>query len=44
MKTAIEIYEAQTGDNCPSNQMGYYEWYQRYVEWLENTVLKLLAK
>jgi hypothetical protein len=42
MKTAKEIYEAQTGDKCPSNQIAYSEWHQRFVAWLEETVERLL--
>jgi hypothetical protein len=41
---AREIYEAQTGDKCPSNQIAYSEWLQRYMQWLEETVEKLLVK
>lgn len=44
MMTAKQIYEAQTGDKCPSNQIAYSEWLIRYREWLEETVERLMIK
>lgn len=38
---ARELYEARTGDKCPSNQIAYSEWLQRYHAWLEETVERL---
>ena len=37
--SAKEKYQRATGDNEPSNQITYHEWYQRYVRWLEKEVL-----
>lgn len=38
MKTAIEIYENETGKKCPDNQIAYHEWHLDYVKWLELNV------
>ena len=38
---AKDIYEKQTGDYRPANQIGYHEWHQRYVAWLEKEVMKI---
>lgn len=38
---AKEIYEAETGDMCPSDQIAYHEWHIRFVNWLENRVESL---
>lgn len=37
--TAKQIYEQETGNICPSNQIAYHEWYIQYVKWLENKLL-----
>ena len=36
----VKIYEAETGDKEPGDQIGYYEWYQRYVRWLTKIATK----
>ena len=36
--TAQELYIAATGDEAPSNQIFYHEWYQRYVSWMETRI------
>ncbi len=35
---AKDIYEKETNDMEPNDQIGFYEWYQRYVRWLEKQV------
>ena len=35
---AQELYEKETGDIAPNNQIAYHEWYIRYVKWLERRV------
>ena len=42
--SAKEKYQRATGDNEPSNQIAYHEWYQRYVRWLEKEVENLNQK
>ena len=45
--TAKELYEKETGNTCPSNQIAYSEWYNEYVRWLEKKVVTqndLIAK
>lgn len=39
--TAKEIYEKQTGDIAPDNQIGFYEWDKRYTSWMERKIEKL---
>ncbi len=40
MKTTIELYEKESGNKEPDNQIQYQEWYVGYVKWLEGKVLK----
>lgn len=40
---AIEIYEKETGNKQPSNQIAYHEWHIKYVNWLEQQVVKFFA-
>ena len=35
-----EKYEKATGDMEPNCQIGFHEWYERYVRWLEKQVEK----
>ena len=37
---ANEKYIRETGDMEPDCQIGFHEWYNRYVSWLENQVEK----
>ena len=39
--TAIEIYEKETGDIQPNDQIGHMQWHVGYVKWLEQQVVKL---
>ena len=36
---AIEIYEKETGNKQPDNQIAYHEWHIEYVNWLEQQVV-----
>ena len=38
--TQIRKYEKETGDMEPNDPIGFHEWYQRYVRWLEKQVEK----
>lgn len=38
----VKLYEMHSGNKCPSDQIAFCEWYNDYVDWLENTLLKLL--
>jgi len=38
--TAIEIYEKETGNKQPSNQIAFHEWHIKYVAWLERQIVK----
>ena len=41
IKLALEEkYEKETGDMEPNDTIGFHEWYQRYVRWLEKQVEK----
>jgi len=42
--TSKEIYEKDTGDKEPNDQIAYYEWHQRYVKWLEKIALEYKNK
>lgn len=42
--TAKEIYQNETGNICPSNQIAYDEWYIDYVKWLENKIEVLIKQ
>jgi hypothetical protein len=34
------LYIKETGDKEPDNQIFYDEWYDRYVKWLEQKVMR----
>jgi hypothetical protein len=38
--TAKEIYERESGNKCPTNQIAYHEWSIEYMKWLENICVK----
>ena len=38
MKKAKDIYEKETGNIEPTDQIAYHEWYIKYVAWLEKKV------
>lgn len=42
--TPIQIYQLETGNTQPNNQMEFEQWYCDYVEWLENQFLSLRQK
>ena len=37
---AKEKYEKETGDMEPNDTIGFHEWYQRYVRWVEKQLEK----
>ena len=36
--TTVEIYEKETGDKSPNNQIFHHDWRLRYVQWMEKRV------
>lgn len=37
---ATEIYQMETGNIMPDEQIAYHEWHIQYVKWLEDQVVK----
>jgi hypothetical protein len=40
---AVELYEKETGNKSPNNQIAYHEWHIDYVKWLEQNVVKNIS-
>ena len=38
--TSKQIYIKETGDHKPNSQIGYLEWHQRYVKWMEKFIVE----